>query len=175
MREEGLEALAEDVVRAKRFELVDDDQVVRGGMEVNERGTARVFLRLPNGTGGVEMNVEENGTTNLIMKDEQDRIRSRLSYRSLAATAGPGSLGLVFSDGNKDRARIGLDPLSENPTIVLTGQDGAEVVGIAVTQTAGAGLTISDEQGNPRAALVIRSDGTPELYLIDENGHRVSP
>ncbi|HLL38167.1 MAG TPA: hypothetical protein VK357_00685 [Rubrobacteraceae bacterium] len=167
--------MTEDVVRAKRFELVDDNEDVRGGMEVNELGIARVFLRLPNGTGGVEMNVEENGTTNFIMKDEQDRIRSRLSYRSLAATAGPLSLGLVFSDGNKDRAQIGLSSMVETPSMILTNQDGAEKVSIAVTETAGAGLTISDEQGKPRAALAIQSDGTPILYLLDEDGRPSYP
>ncbi len=165
--------MTEEVVRAKRFELIDDNEDIRGGMEVTERGTVRMYLGLSNQSPGVELDVEENGTANIILRDERERVRSRLSYRSLEAEAGPGSVGLLFSDGNKDRAQLGVDPVLENPTMAMYDHEGNEMVSIAVTRTSGTALTISDKQGRPRAALVLTPDGIPRLVLLDKEGRSV--
>lgn len=165
--------MTEEVVRAKRFELVDDNEDIRGDMEVTEQGTARIYLRLSEGKGGVEMDVEESGTANIVLKDEQDSVRSRLSHRSLAAAAGAGSVSLVFSDGNKSRAQFGLDPVLENPNMTLYNEDGSEVVSIAVTGTAGTALTLLDEQSNLRASLALTANGIPRLVLLDEEGRSI--
>ena len=88
--------MTENVVRAKKFELVDDyenvyasleqdqdtgsaalmvyddDQVPRVGVGINESRTGYVNLRDANGKGGVRVAVEENGSAVVRLRDAQE-------------------------------------------------------------------------------------------------------
>lgn len=165
--------MSEDVLRAKRFELVDDNGTVRGGLEVDESSTAYVHLRGVGGTGGVRVAATEDGTAMITLRDEQDRVRGSLAYRSTTTTHAPGSLGLVFADENgRERIQIGISDIGD-PNVTLYNQAGGEVATLSTADGDTPALVLSDNQGRPRIGVHVSSDGTPILSILDEHGQNV--
>jgi hypothetical protein len=165
--------MPEEVLRAKRFELVDDNGTVRGGLEINESSTAYVHLRGANGTGGVRVATDANGTAIITLRDEQDRARGSLAYRDSTNTNAPGSLGLVFADAEgTTRVQIGISDRGD-PNVTMYDQAGGEVATLSVAAGTTPALVLSDDQGRPRVGIAILSNGTPTITLLDEQGQSV--
>lgn len=192
--------MAEDVVRAKKFELVDDygntyatleqdqntgsaalvfyddDQVPRVVIGMNESRTGYVNLRDASGKGGIRVAVEENGTAVIRLRDSQDKERYNLAYSPPGASdlAPDGALNASFLDENgRTRVQLGITSPGGAATLVLFDQNGTEAASLTIADQVGSGFNLNDSQGRPRAGIMVRSNGHPALVFLDEDGHVV--
>lgn len=190
--------MAEDVVRAKRFELVDDEGEVRAilgpgpdnsvglsflgkgtaaertSVGINAGGSAFVDTRDATGEGGIRLGVEEEGTAVIRFRDQQGRDRCNIGYRPAEAGDGPNTIGIRFADENgRGQAQLGVAP-NGDANLILYDQAGNEKVSLVVE--AGGGrptITLNDGQSIPRVGISLYEDGTPILGFLDERGSPV--
>lgn len=157
--------MAENVVRAKQFELVDDygnvyavlgrdadtdsaalmiydeDMKPRVGVGVNESRTGYVNLLGPGG-GGVRVAVQENGTSVIRLRDEQGKDCCNIGYAPAGDEGAPnGTLNIAFADDSGQRVQMGVAPNGDSV------------------------LTLFDRQGREAASLTVEPEGTPALAL----------
>lgn len=160
--------MAEDVVRAKQFELVDDsgnvyarlgsiagtsDPVLtfyddalnpRIGIGMDEGSRGYVTLDGADGTGGAQILVQENGASAITIRDEQGKIRCSIGYAPQGSEGAPnGTLNLAFSDETGQRVQLGVTP------------NGSSV------------LTLFDRQGKESASLAVEPEGNPNVALFN--------
>lgn len=120
----GGEALADDVVRAKRFEVVDDEDNVQGvlgeldggviGLQLyDETGTTRlsiavlnqkggapiVYFRDQNGTNRLQLQVDPNEVSTLVINDASGKLRAVIGTDQ----DGNSQLGYEAKDGSQRR------------------------------------------------------------------------
>jgi hypothetical protein len=189
--------LTQNVVRAKKFELVDDyenvyasleqdqytgsaalmfyddDQVFRVGVGINESRTGFVNLRDANGKGGVRVAVEENGSAVVRLRDAQDRERYNLAYSAPGTSdlAPEDALNLSFLDENRrPRIQLGISSPGGDATLILYDQNGAEAATLSISGQDGSVLALHDGQGRVRAGMMVDADGNPMLAFLDEDG-----
>lgn len=99
-------------------------------------------------------------TTDLVLRDEGGLVRARLGLQD-------GNPGLAFYD--KDgRQRVGLFVEAEGPIFTLTSEGDRTRVVVAERNDA-AVVVLRDPEGAPRAALTVQEDGSPTIFLLDEN------
>jgi len=190
--------MPDDVVRAKRFELVDDEGNVRAilgpgpegsvgvsfldketaaertSVGINAGGLAYIDARDSTGRGGVRLAVEEGGTAVIRLRDQQGRDRCNLEYRPAEAASGPNTLGIRFADENgRGQAQLGVAP-NGDANLILYDQSGNEKVSLVVAAGDGKpAITLSDDRGVPRVGVALREDGTPLLAFLDGRGNLV--
>jgi hypothetical protein len=136
--------VAEERIRARRIELVDDEGNVRmilGGGKRGEGGP-RVDLYDENGKWRVSLGLTQLGDTVLGFYDEDGKRRAGVGTNS------EGTSELLLSDASGVRAGIGVYP------------GGA------------AELSIYDGSGNRRALLGADSNGQTGMHFFDENDNR---
>ena len=158
----------QEVVRAKRFELVDDDGAVRGEMEIDASGSPILSLLNSNGVTQWVATVSNDGTPSLEFSDREGR--TRLSVYVLSGYQGGDdtpTLRMYDQNGNSkmsvsvDRDASGLRMYDQNMNIRLflsASDDGPPM------------LAMSDQNGKVRLAARLYSDGGPVIELIDESG-----
>ncbi len=186
--------MTEDVARAKRFELVDDegnvravltpgpeksvglslfdeeDETERVAFGINAGGTSFAELRNGDGEGGLRLAVEKGGTTVLRIRDRHGEERANLAFSPQDAKNNPGSLGIAFADENGNlRAQFGISP-DGDANIVLYDKNGTEAGSLVSSDRIGTGFNINDSQGTPRAGILVEKDGIPKIVLLDESG-----
>jgi hypothetical protein len=183
----------EDVVRAKRFELVDDDGGTRAVIDTgrNEHVGVSFFDRtgqerttlgvMPEGVAFLSMSDEAGqevvkatagaggSDTVVALRDKEGRTRVQLG----ASQAGEATFNLTDTDGNA-RVQIVVSPEGD-PLIQLIGDADSGAVTIqdgSVTMQGGAasrGLVISDDADNLRVGLMLSNDSLG-LVLNDAEG-----
>lgn len=193
-------ALTDNVVRAAKFELVDDygnvyatlerseetgeasltffddEQVARLGVGLNASRTGFVNLRDAKGRGGIRVAVEENGSAVVRLRDDQDNERYNLAYSApgTSEVAPEGALNLSFLNENRTpRIQLGITTPSNDATLGFFDQAGTETVLLTVSEETGSVLALNDAQGRPRVGLVVGTDGNAGLIFLDEHGNAI--
>lgn len=179
--------MTEEVIRAKRFELVDDNDKIRAlidtgqkehvalsffGKDEQERATVGV---MPDGFASFVLQ-DENGTeiikattgsgpsdSVIVIKDENEQSRIQAGVSKDGGTA----LSLTDKDGNV-RVQISVD--SEGiPTLTLNDQASGASATISV-RTESTGLVIADGSDTGRIGLLVFSDDTASVAITDDQG-----
>lgn len=193
-------ALTDNVVRAAKFELVDDygnvyatlerseetgeasltffddEQVARLGVGLNASRTGFVNLRDAKGRGGIRVAVEENGSAVVRLRDDQDNERYNLAYSApgTSEVAPEGALNLSFLNENRTpRIQLGITTPGNDATLGFFDQAGTETVLLTVSEETGSVLALNDAQGRPRVGLVVGTDGNAGLIFLDEHGNAI--
>ena len=131
------EAPAQDSVRAKRFELVDESR------------KTRVLLDVVKGEPIFAMSDSDGNT--------------RLSAQVLAS--GEAVIGLKGADG-KTRLSLITDA-DGTPTLTLGDVRGAARAKLAMARDGAPSLTLADEGGKERARVSVSKDGEPRVAVMD--------
>lgn len=152
-------ASREDVVRAKRFVVVDVNDKPRASLAVDSDGT-KLTLFDKNGKVRVCLGVIEDGPPALFLYDENEKNRVGLGI----IEDGP---GLVLSDerGNV-RASLGVGKNAQE--LRFFNDNKKTSVGLKGTEDMRV-FSMCDNKGNPRTLLSVSKNG-PMLSLVDENG-----
>ncbi len=135
-----------DVVRAKRFELVNDEGKKRPALFSRRDGAVGLSLVAADGdTQRASLGITSAGTATLKLYDEREILRAAMQAAPAGAQA---HFSLADAVG---RARVQI----------LLYEDGS------------AGVSISDWWGNRRAALNVSPEGEPVLGFFDEDGRPI--
>lgn len=134
----------QEVVQAKRFELVDDDGRVRGEMAVGSDGP---ILALFNRHEAPQWSafVSDDGSSDLYFSDPLSRLRLSVS---------------MGSDGT--------------PELALNDENGDLRLSISMESDGTPNLVMRDQNGNIRLSAWLYDDGVPSIDLWDENGNAIS-
>ncbi len=172
-----------DVLRAHRFELVDENDNVRGVLQVTEDGS-RFRLLDENCKVRAGLSVDKDGPR-LDLLNESEKIRATLDVDTL----GP---ALALRDEN-GKMRVILDVDKVGSCLDLRDEDGRPQALLSVDRKLGShlllaagnakmkallsvkndfgpGLALYDDSGTPRVGLVAARSGGASLTLADENG-----
>lgn len=188
--------MADDVVRAKRFELVDDEDNVYASLErdgtgspffvirdprtetprvvigLNARGTGSVDLWDGEGRSRLKAAVEEDGGALIRFRDENDREMLQVHHVPAGHPQAPqGSSGVIFSDGRNARVQLGISP-DGSPNLTLKDRDGKEVASLSVGGNGEAILTLTSPD-SPSAGTMISGPAAnllAVLSMVDEQG-----
>ncbi len=136
------DANTQDVVRAKRFEVVDDNGKTRGVFEVVPDGKARLML------------FDEDGNT-----------------RGTFAVARNGVVVGLFDGNGKTRASLGVTPDGAS-SLSLSDKHQKPRMSLSLLPDGKSGMVITDGDGKARVKLAVQPDGTPVFGLgeKDEDG-----
>lgn len=132
----------QEVVRAKRFELVDDDGQVRGRMEISE-GRPILSLLNANGVEQWRASVADDGTAGLSFSDREGNLHLFIGYESEHDTS---CLDLLDAERN-----VRLSAWANNSGITR--------------------LAMSDQNGVKRLSVSVETNGTPNVDFWDDAGH----
>lgn len=133
-------ATVADVVRARRFEMVDT------------AGNVRARLEDFSGLG-----------PQLALNDDKGQLRATLG-------SGPGgSVALRLRDA-KGQGRAVLSLVSDGPTLSMRDPEGREQVGLFTSSNGQSSLLMQDAAGKWRATLGLDDGGMPHLTLSDAAG-----
>ena len=131
-------------VEAKEFVLVGPNGERRGIFQVNDKGTAAIYLNDENGKERTELTVTAGG-------------RASLGFYDAA-----GNQRIVMGEGASPQDQVGIGVFSI---------DGTQVASLSSTAAGEANITLYDNKsGMARAGLGLATDGTPALALFDQNG-----
>ena len=155
-------ASREDVVNAKKFNLLDDNGKTRASLSATELGTA-LTLRDENNQPRASLSVTELETA-LTLRDENNQPRAKLAL----SKNGP---ELALCDENdKPRARLAVS--KDEMVLDLFDADGKPLVGLFLSKDgSGSGLLLRDKN-HFRVMLSVSELGT-DLTLYDTNGKRI--
>jgi len=131
-----------EVVRARRFELVDADGKERAVLRIAAEGTPMLVLWDNNGKVSAGLGLGPDGSPNLALVDANGKGSVLLSSSSL-----------VLFDGNR-RYRVTLGLTSNNaPSLSFWGEKGEARAVLSLNPDSGPSLELYDEKGKSRAAL----------------------
>jgi hypothetical protein len=128
-----------EVVRARRFEVVDAAGKVRAKLETTPEGESELWL----GCAG--------------------------PYQSIHLVLLPDNLPLVSLSGPEGTGGIMLDLTEESPRVTLWHKDGKASASLAVSSNGCPALTLTDSSAKPRAQLGLSADGSPAVQLFDKH------
>jgi hypothetical protein len=136
--------MTEDVLRTKRLEVVDDQGIVRIMAGTGEQGTAVLGISDQNQNPRAMLSVNADGTSSVTLNDDTGTPLVSLSVR-------PEGQSLQISEPTTDGsvARITLNIRRDSKR---------------------AALTITDDDGEPRAMVMVREDGKPAFIALEEDG-----
>ncbi|NIM07408.1 MAG: hypothetical protein GTO55_11820 [Armatimonadetes bacterium] len=156
-----------EVVRAHRFEVVDDAGRVRAALGVRHDGIG-LFLFDKEEKQRILMTVTEDGGQWLLLSDEEGHPR--------AALHGGGSIDetyLRLSD-KEGKATATMDVLLGSPSVNLRDKEGRTRATLGLSHDAHPSLELCDEKGKSRAGLMVSNDGRPGLVLYDVKGEEIA-
>lgn len=128
-----------EVVRAKRFELVDEDDEVRALIATGPDGGASLEFVTDDETSRASIGVNRSGTAVIALRDETGRVRVRVAVE---ASGSPATFNLR---DESDRVRAQM----------LLHDDAV-------------GVTLSNTTGEPSAFIQILADGYAEVGVRNE-------
>lgn len=160
------EAASDGVVRAQRFEVVDDIGKVRATLGVDGGGGAGLTVF----SGGMELatlRVDPGGFANLSLHNSRGV--------QMAALGGLSSGTLWLNDG-LGRNRVSLaagGDFGQATWLIMHDDAGKQMVNLTAGSDGpgSSSLTLSGVAGQPRALLRILNDGASGLGLLDTTGH----
>lgn len=134
--------MAEEVIRAKRFELIDDEGKTRALIDTGQKEHVALSFFGKDEQERATVGIMPDGFSSFVLLDEEGK-------ESIKATTGTGPSDSVFviKDGN-ERPRI---------------QAGVGKAGEAA-------LSLTDDEGNVRIQASVDDRGVPTLTLKDEAG-----
>ena len=178
---------APEVIRAQKFELVDEKGKVRAELTLVD-GIPGLLLSDQEGKPRAALGLDKNGTPSLSLHDSSGKTRAALSFMRPGGTAPTlamfdergkqrvqlgivenGSPGLSLCD-EKESVRVGLAVTSEGSAVGVYRSDGKPAAGLEALTDGDAGVSVYDKSGRPRGELGVLSDGSPSLKLRDEKG-----
>ena len=156
----------QEVVRAKRFELVDDDGAVRGEMSVGSDGPILALLNR-NGMEQWGASVSDRGS-DLYLSDRAGESRLSVSVNA------DGTPDLVMYDQNRKLSLLVYLDDDGTPNLTMSDQNGNSRLSVSLYDDGTPNLTMSDQNGVLRLAVWVYGSGTPSVDLWDENGNAIS-
>jgi hypothetical protein len=156
------------VVRAERLELVREDGQQSLELYVSPAGTAGITFRDGQGRPRMVMSLRADGSPQLSLNDESGN-------SCIALVILPdGTANLCLQEPGRSAGanlQLQVGP-SGVPTVSMADENGALRVRLGMSPDA-SGLALYDEDGNVHASLVVFSDGSPGLALLDQHGEMV--
>lgn len=134
--------MPEDVVRAKRFELVDDEGETRALWDTGSQEHVALSFYGKNQEERLSIGVMPDGFSTFVLRDES----GREIIKATTANDFSDSVIVIKDESGQVRAQVGVNESGE-PT-----------------------LTMTDENENVRAQMFVDSNGEPNLILKDEAG-----
>jgi len=133
-----------DVVRAKRFELVDDDGRVLAKISPSSDGAGAISTRDRNGAELIRLGATEGGKGTIATYDGDGKVLSRLAHSSEGGT---------FELYNRNEARIlFLGPYHDGGSICVHDQGGTPMISI-VRDDDGEGAVIATNRARKVTAV----------------------
>ena len=136
----------EDVVRARRFEVVDEEGRLRAVIGPGPENATGMQFYAEDGTARVELSLSGDGAAALYLRDAE----------------------------SKDIAMISLDAEGvPSVTVTRSGEHAAGGVGLLGSDPESGGrqgAVILSYEERPRLGLVLAADGTPYVGMYDEDG-----
>jgi hypothetical protein len=175
----GPEAVPE-VVRAHKFELLDDNGKVRASLDLlrdqptlnllDENGKLRVALSADNGGPSLALS-DGNGRTRASLKVTENGSAFALTDENGISRLvlnvdknGPGGLGLLDKDG-KELASLWVNKGRGMPCLVLWDEDGKAQVAMSK-----GGIVFHDKDSKPRALLGLDNEEEPVFGFSNKEG-----
>ncbi len=169
-----------EVVKARRFLLVDENGKERAGLGMDkdgpfldlrdENGKERARLGLAKAFSGLVLSSENGSAVALAAGNDMQALTfmgENGKQRAVLMTLKDGHAGLAVLDENeKPRARLVVD--KDGPALNLLDENDKIRAALQLPKD-GPSLNLSDENGKQRAVLGANKDG-PILDLFDENG-----
>ena len=172
------------VIRAQQFQLVDQTGRMRGRLEVDEYGAARLALFGPEGGPRVSLAATSQGGAELELGDDQRQsavvLKVDQNARNLALyQEGKLRLGLevqkngeaavnLFDKGNRLIA-LGLTPQGD-PHLIFYGEGQKAALEMISKKNGDRSLNLSGKNGTPRVVLGLKNDQKAALGLFDRQG-----
>ncbi len=134
-----------EVVRARRFELVDDNDEVRALLATGPDGAASLEFVSDGETLRASIGVNMSGTAVIALRDETGRVRVRVAVES---SGSPATFN-IRDEADRVRAQMLL-------------HDDA------------VGITLSNADGEPAAFIQVLADGYAEVGVRDEGSSTIN-
>jgi hypothetical protein len=133
-----------DVIRAKRFELVNDEGQVRAVLAARPEGNVGLwFVGASSTTIRASLGISSDDVALLNLFDEQQRLR----------------------------ANVVVDASGAHSIMSLRDEVGRAIVQLSHTKDHGAGVIVSNQWGHRRVAVQVNEGGHPSLLFFDEDGN----
>lgn len=139
-----------DIVRARKFEIVDEEGQVRAAIGPGEEGSTGVQFYDREGEAKIQLSVSSSGSGELWLRDSSGSDQAAIYTES---GDGPFVSLTHTGEGAEESWAVGLSGI---------GQQGERSPSVALT--AGA---------SPRVLITVLKDGPPCIILYDEEGNEV--
>ena len=166
-----------EVLRARRFEVVDGKGQMRARLALSEDGDpgltlwgkedqARISLRVAGSDSSLNLH-DSTGRRSIMIDQADDRVGLLLSDLTSGTALVLFPQGFRLSDG-KGKERAGLWLRSDgSPSLELSDATGKGRAGLTVLRDGNPFLGLSDADGKTRAAFFLMGHGNPSLDLWD--------
>ena len=150
------------VIRAQQFQLVDQTGRMRGRLEVDEHGAARLALFGPDGAGPrVSLAATSQGGAELELGDDQCQsavvLKADQNARNLA----------LYQEG---KLRLGLEVQKNGEAAVNLYDKGNRLMSLGLTSQGDPHLTFYGEGQKAALEMVSKKNGDRSLNLLGKNG-----
>jgi hypothetical protein len=170
----------QEVVRAQKFELVDEKGKVRAELSIHPDGLGPILVMYDQaGDIRADLSVVNDGPARLVFHEKGGKRQAWLEdsgltllegldvRAALSATKDPGPARALYDQAGKQRAALELR--DNSPMLRMFDQaKQCRVVLAAEMPATGPGLAFADRAGGLRANLGLSADGCPLLILYDE-------
>ena len=157
--------MTEEVVRAKRFELVNEEGEIRAILGTGPDDTVGITLLGQGESDRLSLGTHSDGSSTIALQDEEGRERVKLS----AGVSGP-VVNIKDENGNP-RVQLQVRKNGSSELILL---DQNQTTRFIVTQVGGAGgdplIALSDEKGTGRFAVQAGHGDRASLSFQDTEG-----
>ena len=157
-------------VEAEEFVLVGPNRERRGIIQVNDKGTAALYLNDENGKERTELKVGADGLASLGFYDTAGN--HRVVVGEGASPQSQAGIGIFSADGNQV-ASLSSTASGEVSITLYDNKTGLARAGLGLAADGTPALALFDENGKDRAELHVTSSG-PGLALADENGKSIA-
>ena len=160
-----------DTVEAKEFVLVGPNGERRGIFQVNDQGTAAIYLNDENGKQRTELTVTAGGRASLGFYDAAGN--QRVVVGEGASPQDETGIGVFSADGTQV-ASLSSTAAGEANITLYDNKSGLARAGLGLAPDGSPALALFDQNGKDRAELHVTSAGRPGLALADENGKSIA-
>lgn len=158
-------------VEAEKFVLLGRQGDERGIIQVNDKGSAAIYLNDESGKERAELKVTADGRASLGFYDSDGN--KRVVVGASSAAGGQAGIG-VFAAGGNQVAGLSASANGEINLTLYDNKSGLARVGLGLSADGAPALALFDQNGKDRAELHVDKNGKPGLALADESGKSIA-
>jgi hypothetical protein len=158
------ESHPEKIYEAEAFVLLDKEGKARARLFVKVDGQPMLAFYGKNGRTNIALTLTPEGSPGAVLMDQEGGLRAELGLEP------DGSPNLVFWDQkDKTRTKLGLMGNGES-ALVFYGKKLKDTPTVWLTSLMG--LMMMDNDGSPRAHIVLNAEGEPSISLLDKGNKK---